>query len=74
MATHYVNPDDGFYWVQYHIGKKNDWALGQVRNGHFRWMTKANGFNITPISLDGLLLQKVPMVKIEKPPVELLVP
>ena len=74
MSIHYVNPDDGFYWVQYHLNKKNDWAMGQVKNGHFKWLTKVNGFNISPISIAGLLLQKVKMVRIEKPPITLLDP
>lgn len=72
MATHYINPDDGYYWVQYHLGNKNDWALGRIKNGNFSWLTKLNGFHIAPITTDGLLLQKVKMVKIEKPPMELL--
>lgn len=75
MATHYPNPEDGIYWVHFHIGLKEDWALGQVRNGHFRWLSQLNndlfpqlcGQRIQPISLEELASKKIKMVKIQKP-------
>lgn len=70
MAIHYPNPADGFYWVHIHLkhkNNKNDWALGQVKNGNFRWLTKLNGFRIDSISINELLNRKILMVKIEKP-------
>lgn len=81
MAIHYKRPKDGIYWVHIHVNLKEDFALGQVRNGHFRWLTKLNNdlveslnghIRIQDISLGNLIGQKIKMVKIEKPSLDIL--
>ncbi len=62
--------ENGVYWIKIYIfqTRKESWKLGEVRNGHFTWITLPFGdFPTEKISLRELIERGIPMIKIENP-------